>query len=399
MQDVYDFWAQRISGDRLGQIEAMWTRFAENARQIDEARRAGATSAGALSQIMASVLGPLGAELEWSFAAGPAGAGTQTLVLSAGARHDRRVLARAVLDNAPDLRGWAFAETRPPVGDAVGAPEEISARDNGRRLSLLGIEAEPGQHRRIDLIPRGNGDAAEQARQAALAFEVLLGEDKARDWLGLHEPRKKGLLGRLAGGRGGGSGGRWCEPLRDTCWRLIAQMRENVPPRPFAEQPYDRNAYVMYQAMRLEQDPAWRNDTITGYTSYRAMAHARMAGDPMAAERFSRFGEAFCGLKVARTPDFPFGETEQRTALAEGAHLMLSTHEQGGVTGEAVGHAHVYVDLALTDVSGGLETLAELLDRIELNGPAWLIFDEAGLKEYAVPLTPRTPAVPRPSYK
>ena len=395
MQDVYDFWAGRLPGDRLAQIEAMWTRFAESTGQIAGARRSGGAG---LPELMAGVLGPLGTELEWGFAPGPVGGESETLVLSAGARHERRVLARAVLDNAPDLRGWDFAEARPAIGDAIAAPEEICARARVQSLALAGVEAEPGQHRRIDLVPRGNGDAGALSRQAALAFEVLLGEDKARDWLGRHDPRKKGLLGRLKGGRGAGNG-RWCEPLRDTCWRLIASMREQVPPRPFAEQPYDRNAFVMYQAMRLEQDPAWRNDTITGYTSYRAMAHARMAGDPLAAERFSRFGESFCGLKVARTPEFPFTETEQRTALAEGAHLMLSTREQGGVTGEAVGHAHVYVDIALTDVEGGLDTLAELLDRIELNGPAWLIFDEAGLKEYALPLTPRTPAVPRPSYK
>ena len=103
--------------------------------------------------------------------------------------------------------------------------------------------------------------------------------------------------------------------------------------------------------------------------------------------------------KIARTPEFPFSETEQRMALAEGAHLLLSSREQGGVTGEAVGTSHIYVDLALTDLPGGAETLAELLDRIELTGPAWLIFDEAGLKDLAVPLTPRTPATPQKSYK
>lgn len=400
MQDAYDFWAARVPGDRLSQIDAMWARFAQTVPEVTEELAAPPDRRGGqLQSLMQRVLGPFEGLLDWDFAPPPFGATGHTLVLTAGPRHQHRVLARAVLDNAPDLRGWAFLDARPPLKEASDAPGVVAVRDRGKAFALTGMTASTGAHRRIDVDPQGNGDAAVLSRQAALTFDALMGEDLARDWLGRHEAKKKGLLSRIGGRRGGAGNGAWCADFRDSCHSLVGEIRDGLPDKPFAEQTYDRNAQVMYQANTLEPDPNWRHDTITGYTRYRQMTQARMAGDAVAAGRFSRFGESFCGLKVARTADFHFDEIEQRVALAEGAHLMLSSREEGGVTGEAHGRAHVYIDLALLDLSGGIATLAELLDRIELTGPAWLIFDEAGLREMSIPLTPRTPAVPKSSYK
>lgn len=397
MQDAFDFWSARVPGNKIAEIDAMWVRFAKAAPGLQAMLAAEVPDRRQLDQAMRPVLGEFAGKLEPDFAPGPAGPGTHTLVLSAGMAHQHRVLARAALDNAPDLRGWAFTDARPALRDATDADRVVARRDKAGSFKLAAVEPKIGPHRRLALEPSGNGDDTVLLRQAGLLFGLLLGEDVARDWMGPAEIKKRGLLGRI-GGRSGKIDARWCPDFRDRCNLLIGEVRTGLPDRPFAEQEYDRGKQVMYQANRLELDPAWRHDTITGYTVYRQMCQARMMGDPVAGARFSRFGESFCGLKIARTPDCRFDEIEQRVALAEGAHMMLSGREEGGVTGEASGRSHVYVDLALTDLSGGIATLAELLDKIELTGPAWLIFDEAGLTDLAIPLTPKTPSIPKPSY-
>lgn len=397
MADAYDFWAARVPGDRLTEIEAMWARFVQAVPEIDaDLALPPEQRSGEVAGLMGRVLGPFAEQLEWEFGPGPFGEPGHTLILTAGLEHKERVTARAVLDNAPDLRGWAFADVRPPIPEPADLASAVADRD-GRKFLLAGLDAAVGPVRRIDLAPQGSGSEEALERQAALAFGVLMGDQVAQGWLGRSRAGRKSLLGRL-GGRRGAMGGGWLGDLRIRINQLMGEVIDTLPGRPFAEEEYDRARQVMYQANRLENDPGWRHDTITGYTSYTQMTRARMSGDALAGARFSRFGEVFCGLKIARTPDFHFDEFEQRVALSEGAHLMLSSREEGGVTGEAVGRAHVYIDLALTDLSGGMATLAELLDRIELTGPAWLIFDEAGLTDLAIPLTPRTPRLPKSNY-
>ena len=376
-----DFWADRPERADLRMVDAVWHRFE---RAADRMRRGldGTAPHFDPERILASVLGELSDRLAGSFERDGAG---WRVVLSP-LRQSDRLIARAAQRRFPDLPGWSAGDARAPVppGDVLPA---------GVRSGAQTILPRRGPHRLVDIEVAGQGGADALEAEATWIAHALLGEARARDWLGetRGRPARRGLLRRLLPPR----------PLERRLSRVqraieaaIRQMEGQRPDTPFARVPSEGARLTAYRPPTSADPGRPRADCTLWMSRHPALVAARIAGAPVAPVRFTRFAESFVALQIRRGSAGPFARPDalERLARAVEAHLMEAG--LGAVTGQGEGARHIYLDLALLELAPALPALAALLRAEGIEVPVWMIFDEAGLEHLTLPLFPGTP--PRP---
>jgi hypothetical protein len=99
-----------------------------------------------------------------------------------------------------------------------------------------------------------------------------------------------------------------------------------------------------------------------------------LSQQPFSSQRFSRHGERFCYLKVRVDAANDEGRLHYRTELEDTLDRALVPGRLGCVVGNGLGHDHVYVDLALSNVDAAIAVLKSRLARAGVNDDAWLFF-------------------------
>lgn len=389
MTQAYDFWAARLERAERRRVDAFWHRFE---RVEGRARRAldGTAPHFEPGKIAHAALGELAGRLRPHFERTEEG---WRIVLSPVAPEDR-VLARAAMRSFPDLPGWSVGDARAGVseGAALGS---VAASGRGDRRCLERMSPRRAPHRLIDMEAQGTGAAEAVTAQARAVARGLLGEGITRDWMG--ETRVRGRPGgMLARFRPWREGCTQLAELRDRTVQLIATVAEERPVRRFAESPYAREPASRYELAPAEGSfpPAPRADGERWESRYPALAAARLARAPIASARFSRFGECFCGVQIRRSRSAPFTTEGALADLGKAVESGLMSAGLGGLTGRGHGRAHVYLDLALVGIEKSLSVIAAAIKTCGVEAPAWMIFDETGLEQLTLPLTPGTPPSP-----
>ena len=105
-----------------------------------------------------------------------------------------------------------------------------------------------------------------------------------------------------------------------------------------------------------------------------------LQGGEFASERFSRCGERFCMLTFT-LPGSLQERVQQRLELEEAIDRWLVPGRLGCVVGTGAGHAHQYVQLALTDVDAACKHLTQRFAFAKVPGPVRLSFCDSEWKD------------------
>jgi hypothetical protein len=339
--------------------------------------------------------------LYWEF--GPALRGDgHRLVITPETDKQLRPIVSTILGRAPSVPRWEFYPYRVPES-LENAEATVHGRCGGSLEGYM-ARASIGEHNLVDLVYHSPGaepdDDPQATKEAFIATETLLGEERLDKWIGAVEAKslaKPGLFSKLMG-RGGKPHPSMIplDRLGPTVESLISSIRDQLPDRPYhqIDVKADGHGWGSY-GMKPEQadDYPARTDLIAGATAAGAMCLAAHS-QQFYSERFSRFGETFCYLKIdgSNPPD----HLRDREVIEDAIDAALIPHALGRSLGGATGIRYSYVDLALTDLDRTIPILRTAMRTLQLPHRAWLIFWDADLADEWVGIHDDTPPPPMP---
>jgi hypothetical protein len=331
-------------------------------------------------QVM-SALKDISPDLMWEF--GPSDRG-HTLCITAEWRDSLRPLARLVRQMAPDLPRWRFSDARAPLDGDGDVAEHFEARFR-QPVQLSRIDASLGRGGRIDLVGHGTGSEEVVFDQTLSMASLVLGEAVERDWIGAvdSEPERPGLLGLLKKKQVQFD----AQGFRDSMREAIAQARAAMPERAYANRPIDARPVTLLQIDGLVEDHP-RNDLFLLNTSNETHSHGMLSGGRFASPCYGRHGEWFLYLRIARTPETPFDQVDDRHALEAALHEALAADGTGGWVAGGTGRDAVYIDLAATHVGRAIDRIAGVMAAEPSAAGATVHFLDLGLDDLVLPAVP-----------
>lgn len=372
--DPYSFAATRLLTAKAQAISDFWTHFAKHADQLDvfftQAPGADQVDVGA---IMAK-LRDVSEELMWEF--GPAETG-HTLCITAEWKHHMRPLARACIDLAPQLPGWAFFDARTGL-DPAGFAENFSARF-GVDCTISQIDLAVGADNKIDMTVSGQGTDDDLCNQALLAAGLLLGEQIDRDWFGTVSPKTstaKRLFSRLKSAPAFDA-----TRFVDAFHAKINEARAGLPILALAHTDIEtRQATLLDFAGVAGQTN--RPDMITFAVPNQSYAEAVLRPGLFASANHSAHGEWFLCLRI---PHDGQGNVDLRVTLEDRLHSTFAAASIGGLVAAGHGTEAYYIDIGTTDIDRAVSIFT--VDFADVLHPgSTLHFLDAGLDECVVPL-------------
>ena len=392
--DVYDYAATRLPDEWKSTIDFFWEGFTNHADAIDRYFTDSDESVDPAEMTIA-LLKALPTQLLWEYGSGEAGG--HRLTITSELNSDAHVLARAVMNRAPELPRWSFSDARSAENDPDFVRQAITVRTFTNDLAISGISFAEGYARTINVVAHASmpdTDASLAAGQGEMFMSAWLGEYGERLWLGeflseqVFYPKKK-FLGRL----------KLSKPLDVAAVggkldALIASLKEKSPMEPWSSVDLENASWASMNGNPKGEDFLWRDDTIAAISAYADVTLASLQGDRFRSERFSRHGETFCFLKIDGSEDDPIGRFEDRDGIEIALNELLQPSGLGAAIGGATGARYTYIDLALVDLENSIEAVCSLLREGNLTRRAWLHFNDDGLDDFWVPVWPDAPAPP-----
>jgi hypothetical protein len=368
----------------LHKIDAWWAEFT---RRADDLKRVFERELEMdLPAWMSEHLDAVDERLCWEFGPPLRGSGHR-LVITSESHSELRPLVASLLERAPTLPGWEFYPYRPAesVEDAL---RTVEARV-GRAYGDVQARVESASHNRVALTFRSadfESDEDKQARRAAFVLtESLLGEEAMDRWVGTIdvEPAPRPGPRRLFGRK---------EPPADadllTLDRLqpsfaarVAAIQAGLPARPWHEVDLENQNHEWGGfELEPEDDDRGRADLITGITPFSELTEAVLAGS-FRSERFSRFGETFCYLKIDGGDGPAPPNVADREPVEQAIDEVLIPSRLGRTIGGGTGRRHFYVELALADLERALPVLRGRLQALNVPRRSWLLFHDCELAD------------------
>jgi hypothetical protein len=159
----------------------------------------------------------------------------------------------------------------------------------------------------------------------------------------------------------------------------------------------DDHSWASYELQPgdAEDWPA-REDQFVGITPFIDISKATFAAQPFQSERFSRFGETFCYLKLDGIDGLDAEHFGDRGDVEDAIDDVLVPAKLGRTIGGGTGRRYSYIDLALTDVEQAAPLIAERLRRGNIARRTWLLFHEPELRDEWIGMYDDTPPPPAP---
>lgn len=343
-------------------------------------------------------LNKVDARLMWEFGPAVNSAGHRLVITPESYKH-LRPLVSVILSRAPQLDGWEFYSYRLPESIEQSA---LAVRGRtGGDLDGFKVRVRTGEGHRIDLTyvsPTCAGPTDQQAlNEAFVATEELLGEQLLDKWIGLIEvdqlPRDSSLP-RLF--RKPSASLLPVSRLTPTVNALLDAIRDQMHRSPLYEIdvrcPRHPWSCLERQPPEVAEDHSARKDLFVLTTGYTAMSLAAQNDRAFYSERFSRFGETFCYLKI----DSVSGRRtiEEREELETAIDQALVPAKIGRTIAGGSGLRYTYIDLAVTDVRRAIQLLrSTLAGKVPIR--SWILFFEPDYADEWVGLSPGTPQPPR----
>jgi hypothetical protein len=370
-------------------IDAWWTEFQRSTdRIVDLFSR---KTKWDLPNWMHEHLGAVERRLMWEY--GPAvGCNGHRLVITPEAAKHLRPLTDAVLARAPLLDGWEFYAYRLPE-DVEQAHRTVRGRTDGD-LSGVKVHAAIGEHHRIDLTyysPRIADEDDEQAtNDSFVATEALLGEERLDKWIG--EITAAPMPGRQKPGIV------TLEQLAERVDTLVMQIKDQTPDAPLHEI-VETAGWTMFKAEPREaSDYLEQFDMFVGSSVHAPMWMAARSSVPFCSERFSRFGETFCYVKLDGSEGLDEEKFADKSEIEDALNAVLKPRRLGCHIGGGTGLRYSYIDLALTNVPEGIAAIRKRLQQGNVPKRSWILFFDDYLAAEWIGIYDESPPPPLPDF-
>jgi hypothetical protein len=329
-------------------------------------------------------------DLMWEF--GPAvKMDGHRLVITPESHKELRPLTETILERAPKIKNWEFYPHR-LAEDLEMAQQTVEARTGGSLEDVV-VEVRLGEHHCIDLCfrsPRTEGEDDQQAaHDAFVAAETLLGEEALDKWIGaievgpLPKSARKTTAGRVT-----------LDRLKDTVDALIGSIHDRLTKKPCRVWAKDTEwTLVKLQPMKAEDYPG-RLDLFVFGTVNVELFKAMHTPAPFYSERFSNCNEAFAYVKIDGLDGLGGSKFTDRAEIEDAVDAELAKEKLGIHVGGGTGLRYSYIDLALTDLTRGVETVRQVLREGNVPRRSWILFFDADLCGEWVGVHDDTPTPP-----
>ncbi len=307
------------------------------------------------------------------------------LVITPETQRQLRPMVDEILRRAPKIDGWEFYSHRLPE-----AVEDAQAGVEGRcggSIEGWRVHAAPGEQNRIDLrffVPglRPNDDELAM-RQAFVATEALVGEALLDRWIGRIEAApaevRRGLFGKRKSSVDGLSDAIPIAGLRDAVTGVIERIRGGLPDQPH----YMWSEKAQWTLMKLSPEDAPdytdQDDLFVAKTPNLSLWAASRSGS-FFDERFTRCGERFCYVKIDGSEGTDECQFADKAEIEDALDAALRPAGLGCQIGGGTGRRYSYIELALTDLTRGLQVVRERLREGKAPRRTWLLFHNDELR-------------------
>jgi hypothetical protein len=379
----------------LRKIDAWWAEFARRADDLELVFKGQLEMD--LAEWMHEHLDPVDERLCWEFGPPLRGQGRR-LVITAESNSQLRPLVASVLERAPALPGWEFYPYRPRES-LEEALQTVEGRVGGE-YGDLSVRVGRGPHNQVELTFRSAAFKSaedEDARRAAFVFtESLVGEEAMDRWLGsiVVEPAPRlRLFGKEKQAENQGGEFLPLDRLQPAFEAMVAVIQQGLPATPWHQVDTDDHTWSTLELEAEEQDD-WPNrlDLLLGITPFVELVEASFESS-FRSDRFSRFGETFCYLKIERSADLDPAQVADREPWERAIDEALVPLGLGRTIGGGTGKRYSYVELALTDLDRSVPLLRARLQAIVAQR-SWLLFHDCELADEWVGLHDATPPPP-----
>jgi hypothetical protein len=328
--------------------------------------------------------------LMWEFGPALKGKGHRLVITPEWAKH-LRPLTNTILERAPRIKGWSFLGYRPPE-DLDSTRATVEGRTGGD-ISDVVFQARVGKHNLIDLTlysPRTlDADDQPAGKDAFVAVETLLGEERLDKWIGMIE------VAALVGGRRKASL-LPLDRLRERTEALAGQIMDQLPAKPF----HKRMVPGEWALFKMEPDEAddypAQADMYVGKSASQPLWIAAHSPVPFVSERFSKCGETFCYVKIDCKDGLGQSQFKDKSDIEDALDAALQPTGLGCHMGGGTGLRYGYIDLALTDVSKGVDAIRKCLRLGNVPLRSWILFFDDHLAGEWIGIHDHAPRPPMP---
>jgi len=310
-------------------------------------------------------------------------------------------LAEDVVRLAPKSTRWQFCVRKPPV-TLEYAKSFFEARMR-KAFPKFEFSATLDKAQGIELKIYANAglDREDVLWDAFHVAEYLVGYENVTRWITrvTYEPR--GVLATLFGTKGALP----LEQMNDVISGLRRECEKRLPDHPLALEywsPNKINATTgkallghVFQLQPVEKSdyPGW-SDMYVASSSAEELWMATHCGRQFSSQRYSKFGESFCYLKIDGSTGLK-DEVKERGKVEDAINAALGEKRIGQVSGGGSGFIYCYIELTLTDVETAIPYLQNIAREMKLPVKSWLLFHDKELKDEWVGLWPETPCPPQ----
>jgi hypothetical protein len=283
----------------------------------------------------------------------------------------------------------AIVERRPPARRVhARRPALPCSRVEARFEDLLGgrldgVRARAGFTRGhlLELVLHlPEAQRADTEAQAEALAQALLGERLVDDWVGAIDvvpAARAASSGRaLPVLQPAAKGELSLAELPSAVSAAIEGLSAGLDSRPFHEQ--NELGWTMLECEPSSRDSAAsQDDVLLVSTVSPELMKSFLRGEPFSSRRFSRAGERFAYLKLARGSTPAERWLSDRRALEDALDTALRQARAGCIFGAGLGLSHAYVDLAYADLVAGVNITREIARRAGAPRESWILFFDA----------------------
>lgn len=352
-------------------IDNWWQEFSKNQQKIDDAFTKGSNFD--IVKFMNGNLNCIHENISWEF--GPAVNGNgHRLVITPESYKQLRPLVNEILKRAPKFERWEFYGYRLPESYEA-AIETVKSRTGGQ-IDDLKVQSEINDLNQVNLYftretCKTEQDFNQAFNDAFVTIESILGEENLDKWIGAIEVDNK-LKDSLEV--------KPISELNDLFTNKLHEIKYNQLQEPHFKTSKSASWSMLELKPQEQKDYPQQTDIFVAKAMNLPMWQTAHSGNLFYSERFSKFGETFCYIKLDGTQGLDEEKFEDKGAIEDALDSILIKEQVGCFIGGGTGLKYSYIDLALTDLDKGIKLVKEILRNGNINKNSWILFYDSELE-------------------
>ncbi len=352
-------------------IDNWWQEFFRNQQKIDEAFTKGSTFD--IVKFMNTNLNCIHENISWEFGSAIHGNGHR-LILTSESNKPLRPLVNEILKRAPRLKGWEFYGYRlaESYNDAIAT---VKSRTGGQIVDFK-VQLEINELNQINIYLthetcKTKQDYNQAFNDAFVAIETILGEENLDKWVGAIEVDQK-VKDSLDV--------KPINELNDLFTKKLHEINYYQPQEPVYKTSTTASWSMLELKPQEQKDYPRQSDIFIAKTMNFPLWQTAHSSQLFYSERFSKFGETFCYIKIDGSEGLEESKFEDKAALEDALDSLLIKEQVGCLIGGGTGLKYSYIDLALTDLNKGVELVKEVLKEGNITKKSWILFYDSELE-------------------